>query len=188
MEILQESGEQSAKAKTVTSKRSNKSIKITKETLDMVDISVSQGIEEAFGPRKLYEQPMSPKFLEKLETICDIGPFPVPIIRELEKSGFNSPHTLINTFGGGISNLAMHLAYMRISLFIHEYPKLTTALFTMSRILLKIPFSAINTDPDKWIDQKKTKAYDRTFTALDNLEVIQLKNKSQDKQYMTQIK
>ena len=42
-------------------------------------------------------------------------------------------------------------------------------------------------DPDKWIDQKKTEAYDRTFTSMNKLEIRQLKTKSQDKQYIPQI-
>ena len=132
----------------------------------MVNVSAFQGIEETFGPRKTHQDPMTPKFLNKLEELCDEGLFPVPMVNKLVASGLNCPHTLINTFGGGITNLAMHLAYMKIILFLHEHPKITRALFKISQLLLNVPFNIVNINPEKWCGQKKTEDYDRTFISL----------------------
>ena len=88
---------------------------ITKEALDMIDETTSQEIEELFGPRKAHNIPMTPKFLDKLEAVCAMGPFPVTVVNKLVKAGLNCPHTLINTFGGGIIGLAMRIAYMKVS-------------------------------------------------------------------------
>ena len=136
-------------AKTVTSRKSNKSNIVSQERLNILNVSAIQGIEETYGPRKTHQDPMTPKFLSKLEKLCDEGLFPVPMVNKLVATGLNCPHTLINTFGGGITNLAMHLVYMKITLFLHGHPRITRALFTISRQLLNVPFNIVNIDPEK---------------------------------------
>ena len=97
-------------------------------------------LEEVHGKRIEQKVPMLPTFIETLETVCDLGSFPSAILQELVKSGIHSPHLLINTFGGGLFILAKHMVYMKVSLFIEQYPSITRRLFAVSRTILGYPF------------------------------------------------
>lgn len=123
----------------------------------------------------------------KLEEICDLGPFPSTILQALVKQGINSPHKLINTFGRGIGNLAKQIVYMKLSLFIEEYPNITRRLFAVSRAILGFSFHIETIFPNKWAKAKKTEAYDATFNSMQHMEIKELQFLSLDSQFDTDI-
>ena len=115
--VMSQSQTPSTSAKSTKSNKSRRSIKSTRAKMDKLDESAIFEIEEVYGPRVECIEPMCPTFIAKLELVCGLGPLPSEL---LTKSGINSPHTLINTFGGGVMNLAKQLVYMKISLFIEK--------------------------------------------------------------------
>ena len=68
-----------------------------------MDITVMTAATDIFGKEKEHIDPLTPEFIEKLEDLCDITPFPIPILQQFQKGGINKPHKLVNTFGGSIS-------------------------------------------------------------------------------------
>lgn len=164
--------------------RSNKS---SKEKLNKLDESAIVALDEMYGPRIENIDGMDTNFIAKLENVCDLGPFPAPILLQLIKSGLNTPHKVINTFGGGIMYLAKQLVYMKLSLFIEEFPTFTRRLFAISRLILGINFTVEIIFPQLWSKTKKTAEYDRQFNNLSETEVLDLHVMSQDDHHEAEI-
>ena len=158
-----------------------------KEKFNKLDEFRILELEEVFGQRTEYNTPMLPNFIATLETVCNLGPFPTSILQALVKQGIHSPHILVNTFGGGISNLAKQLVYMKLSLFIEEYPTITRRLFAISRTLLGFSFCVENIFPSKWMNAKKTEVFDASFNSMKLDEIIELQSSSIDSQFDTEM-
>ena len=92
-----------------------------------------------------------------MEEIYDLGPFSSKLLKELRNSGINTPHMLVNTFGGGIAALAKQIVFMKVSIFIEIHPDITRRLFTFSRIILKLDLTITHIFPQRWMKIKKTK-------------------------------
>ena len=158
-----------------TSKSTNKndveSIKETEEKRDILDRTCTSAAEELFGTKVNSIIALDPEFIAKMEEICDVGVFPSELLLQLKNSGINTPHILVNTFGGGIATLAKQIMFMKVSIFLDKHPNITIKLIAMSRSILRLNFNVTSIFPQKWMTIKKTKSYDTIFLAMDKTEV-----------------
>ena len=107
--------------KSTRTKNDVESIKETEEKRDILDRTCTSVAEDMFGTRVNSLIILAPEFIAKMEEICDLGPFPSELLKELKNSGINTPHMLVNTFGGGIAALAKQIVFMKVSIFIEEH-------------------------------------------------------------------
>ena len=112
----------------------------SKAELNKMDITSHSIATELFGKQPIATKLIDPQFIAKLEFLCDIVPIPVEVIKLLTTAGLNSPHKIINQFGGNIGGFARQLCYMQPSIFLHKHHILTKRLFRLSRLLLDIPY------------------------------------------------
>ena len=101
-----QSSRSSRSSKSNRTKNDVESITTTEEKRDLLDKTFTSAATGLFGTQVNNIIPLDPVFIHKMEEICNAGPFPSELILQLKNSGINTPHILVNTFGGGIATLA----------------------------------------------------------------------------------
>ena len=81
---------------------------------------------------------LDPECIAKMEQICDVGPILGELLIQLKNSGINTPHMLVNTFGGGTAALTKQIKFMKFSIFLDKHPIITRRLIAMSRFILNL--------------------------------------------------
>ena len=115
---------------------------------------------------------------EVISKLCDFigGKIPLDMIQKFQDSGNNSPHKIVNLFGGNQQTLIRFIKANQLSLFLLNYPKITGNLFQMARLMFKEKFDTIDFPPHKWTKMKKTDKFDNKFIQMDPCDIKELCN------------
>ena len=111
-------------------------------TLDEVDEVYRDTQANSSDETKIVE----PEVVSKL---CDFigGKIPLEMIQKFQDSGNNSPHKIVNLFGGNQQTLIRFIKANQPSIFLLNYPKTTGNLFQMARLMFKERFDTIDFPP-----------------------------------------
>ena len=129
--------------KSIRTKNAVESIKETEKKRDILDRNCTSVAEDMFGTKVNGIIILDPEFIAKMEQICDVGPIPSELLLQLQNSGINTPHILVNTFGGGTAALAKQIMFMKVSIFLDKHPIITRRLIAMSRFILNLDFNLL---------------------------------------------